>query len=248
MTLENQTLVDHLNLAQRLFAAMQESRYVQRVMNAEGAAFVGNPAKAKECITEMFEYGNDLRPLIRLICLDSLLKGGTADFAKDIPLLMFNYGFAMVPFLIRLQELGLFVQSGFKWMNFVRPFQLSVPDFQGNAQVAPDEAAAPYLGYAPLTVRIVQKLLAGEFGVVQKALQDIKQVCAETGSPEVRADVNYGVCFVGGCTYSEVNSIRRIGMTRGMKLQVLTINLFSTNEFFDNLAYEIPNYSPVINV
>jgi hypothetical protein len=251
LTLANQTLTDHLTLAQKVFQLMKENRFFQRGMNAEGSLLANNPTKAKEAITDMFDYGSDLRPLIRLICLDSLLKGGTADFARDIQLLTFNYGFAMVPFLMRLQEIGLFVPngSGFKWGNFVKTFSLFVPDWEGNKEGIPrDEAAAAYLGYAPLSVRIVEKVVAGELAMVTKAMQDIGQRCSESGSTEIRVEVNYIVCFIGGCTYSEVNSIRRIARVQGTRFQVITTNMFSSNEFFDNLAYEIPFYDPIVTV
>jgi hypothetical protein len=245
VSLENQTLMDHVNLTQRLLKLMTAKPFFKRVINIEAQMLSGVPNKVKELIWEMLEYGADLRQVIRLMCLESLFRGGTAEYGKYVNFLNFNFGIQMVPFLLRLQEIGLLVPgNGVKWVSFIRTFQLYVPDWEETD----DQAAALYLGYAPLSVRYVQKIVAGDGGSLTKPLADIGHKFLEMGQTEVKNEGNFLVCFIGGCTHSELNSLRRVAERQNMKYQVVTTHLFSSNDFFDSLAVGIPGYDPIVQI
>jgi hypothetical protein len=148
----------------------------------------------------------------------------------------------MVPFLLRLSEIGLFAPAGPKWANFIRPFQLYTPDWEQTD----DQAAALYLGYAPLSIRYVQKVIAGDVATIAKAIGDIGQKTYESGMTEAKTEGNFLVCFIGGCTHGELNSLRRVGAKQNIMYHVITMDLFASGEFFDNLAEDIPGYNPVV--
>jgi hypothetical protein len=242
VSIENQTLVDHINLARRLIKLMGADRFFKRVMNLEAGLLSLGVSKAKELIQEMLDYGVDLRQVLRLMCLDSLMRGGTSEFGKWVNLLNFNYGVQMIPYLLRLQEVGLLMPTGgAKWSNFIKQFQLYAPDWEQTD----DQAAALYLGYAPLSVRYVQRVVNGDLGSIVRPLAEIGQKCSEVGQTEVKTEGTFLVVFIGGCTHSELNSLRRIGERQNMKYQILTTHLFSSNDFFDRLAIGIPGYEPV---
>lgn len=245
--LENQTLIDHINIATQVLNKMKESRFFRKIMNAEADLLSGSNS-IKELATEMLEYGEDFRSIIRMLSLEFLLRGGfnAQDYNKFVNFIIFNYGFQMVPYLFRLQEAGLFGQSGTKWNSMIKTFHLYVNDFEETC----DQAAYTYLGYAPLSVRYVQKIINGEFATVQKSLSDFQQECIEIGTNKQKKEGNFLICYVGGCTHSELNSFRRLEERdpdyQNTHFQLLTTDLFSSNSFFDKIAYQIPGWSPLV--
>ena len=245
--LENQTLVDHINITTKVFNMMKQTRFFRRMMNAEADALSGSFDINGLC-KEMLEYGEDFRRVIRMLCLESLLRGGTQEYSKLVNFIVFNYGFQMVPYLLRLQEAGLFYQSGPKWSPLVKAFQLFVSGYEEQM----DQAAFCYLGYAPLSVRYVQRIIGGEFSAVQRAVSDVlQQDCAQMGAaPAKRLEGDFLVCFVGGCTHSELNCFRRMQERdvgyQNTHFQVMTTNMMSSNDFFDHIAYQIPGWTPTV--
>ena len=243
VSLENQTMIDHINLYQALLERMGESRYFKKAMNLEADLMAGQPKKvARETITDMLEYGCDLPVVLRLMCLESMLNGGTQEFKHYLSGLNFNYGFQMIPYVLRLEQIGLLndSQKGFKWKSLISTFQSYVPDWEAKC----DEAAASYFGYAPLSVRYFQRIADGDFRSVKSAMSDLKQGTFEAGMTGVKSHGIFIVCYIGGCTHSELNSLRRLAEMRNQSIQVITSDLFSSNTFFANLGKEIPGFNP----
>jgi hypothetical protein len=239
VSIANQTVVDHITLSQRLLERMKAAPHFKTVMNIEATLLAKNASTIKEVINDMIESGADIRVLCRLIALPAVLKGACRDAAKYVNALAFNYGPQVVPFMMRMMSLGL-LGAGFKWASLIRPFSAFVPDWEAKG----DQVAASYLGYAPLSVRYVQKVIAGDVALVQKAMADMKQNFLRRGSPEGE---DWVVGFVGGCTHSEINSLRRIAEQQKWKLTVVTTDVCSSKSFFDNLADDIAGFTPEIN-
>jgi len=241
VSLENQTLLDHINLSQRLFAAMKESRYLSAMMNIEAEILATESYRSKDLIAEMFEYGASLPDVLRLLCLDSLVKGGTSDFASHLTSLVFNYGFHMVIYALRLQELGLLRPphgSEKKWRSVLKKMRAYSPNWEAEN----DQAAASYLGYAPLSVRFVERIADGDIASVQSAMKELGEDCRLSDELD-RSKGSFLIVFIGGCTHAELNSLRRIGQARRQTFQVITTDLFSSSEFFNRIAKGIPGYS-----
>lgn len=243
VTIENQTAQDHIDLWLELLARMEAARYFRTAMNVEADLLAGQAKQRfKETLTDMCEYGCDLPVVLRLMCLDSMLNGGTHDFKQYLSSLNFNYGFQMIPYVLRLEQIGMLNenQKGFKWRNLISTFQSYVPDWEEKR----DEAAASYLGYAPLSVRYVERIADGDFRSVKSAMKDLGQQVFQAGMEGPKTHGSFIVCFIGGCTHSELNSLRRIADARGQNIQVVTSDLFSSSTFFQNLGKEIPGFNP----
>ena len=241
--IENQTMVDHINLYRALLDRMEASRYFRTVMNLEADLLAGQAKHpAKDTIIDMCEYGCDLPVVLRLMCLESMLNGGTHEFKQYLSSLNFNYGFQMIPYILRLEQIGLLNESqkGFKWKNLISTFQSYVPDWEEKM----DQAATSYLGYAPLSVRYVERIADGDFRSVKSAMKDLGQQVFQAGMEGPKTHGSFIVCYIGGCTHSELNSLRRIGDARGQNIQVITSDLFSSSTFFQNLGKEIPGFNP----
>jgi hypothetical protein len=248
VSLENKTLVDHINLAEILFTKMNKCKWFKARMNAEADALEGT-ATLHTLATEMLEEGSDLREEIRVLCLETLLKGGIPDFPKYIQSISFNHGIQQVPYLMRLCDCGMLDKPLYKWWNFIKQFKLYVPDWQ---EVG-DEAAAAYLGYVPLSVRIIQNIVNNEFATVKKNLGEMFET-DQKGTTDPNGE--YLICFIGGCTHSELNTLRRlapeeldengepVSSDKKLRFKVLTTNMFSSNEFFESIGYCIPGWKP----
>jgi len=246
--LENQTLMDHINLAQKLFDRMGKSRWLKRLMNHEAEALLDRGPKTRELIQEMLEYGTDLRTVVRQLCLDSLLNGGS--YVKDKTMdalykqLEFNYGVGVIPLFARLQEMGLFGPSGqgVRWRDFVKQFRM----FNAEWETTGEETAANYLGYVPLSVRLLERLLEGDEG--QRAVEEVAERLGTKVDRRGVTDRSRGhlvVCIIGGCTHGEINTFRRLSRQIEREICMLATEVCSSNEFMDHLASGIPDYDPL---
>ena len=249
VSIDNKTLVDHINLAENLFNKMNGNKWFKAGMNAEADAFEGQPT-LHTLVSQMLEEGYDLRDEVRMLCLETLLLGGIPDFPKYIQSICFNHGIQQVPYLMRLVDCGMLDKplQNIKWKNFVKAFKLYVPQWQEEPR---DEAAAAYLGYAPLSIRYVQRIVSGDFAYVKKVIGDSFEA-EQKGTTDPNGE--YIVFFIGGCTHSELNTLRRLApedpeadektLSNQLRFKVVTTNMFSSREFFESIAYSIPGWKP----
>ncbi|KAI5482684.1 vesicle docking involved in exocytosis [Trichomonas vaginalis G3] len=206
-------------------------------INAEADVLTGNPS-LHTIVSEMLEVGGDLREEARMLCLETMLRGNVPDFPKFVQQICFNHGIQQVPYLMRLCDCGMLDKALVKWSNFVKPFRLYNPDFDKNG----DEAAMSYLGYAPLSIRYVESIVKKDFPSVQKVIGDSFETY-QSGTPQENG--TYIVFFVGGCTHSELNSLRRLAIKGPAKFSVCTTNMFSSREFFESIGFAIPGWKPI---
>jgi hypothetical protein len=215
-------------------------------MNVEADCLQGaGQSKARELVQEMLEYGEDARLALRVLCLDCLLKGQLLTHNVKESLILrdfyFNYGFPAYLLLMRLKEADL-LGSDAKWGNAIKSYHCFAQDWKQTG----DQVAANYEGYAPLSVRYVERAVSGDFASVQKGVSDsLKQQCYYDGAEgEKHGEVL--VCYIGGCTHGEVNSIRRLNGNEKVRYWVLTTNMVSSSDFFDHLANGIPGWDPLV--
>lgn len=245
ISLENQTLIDHINLASSLFTAMRNSRFFKPIMNTEADILQGVYSKNRELVSEMMEWGGEMQPIVRLLALESLIKGGIKgdDYVKLCQQIYFNYGLQMLPYLTRLSDVGLLNQSSknaASYSSIVKNFNLFDPEWEQND----DNACASYLGYAPFSVRMVQKIAEGDFKSVNKAINELGQNClATTIREDFVPEGDFLIVFIGGCTHSELNTFRRINRIGYNKYKILTTDMISSNDFLNRLAEGIPAFN-----
>lgn len=236
MTLENQTLVDHLNLTQNLLNTMQGSMWFKDIMRVEADILSRSTTKLNAFITDMVERGCDMEEALRMMCLESLMKGGTSHFAKYIQDLHFNYGFQTVPYVLRLEELGLLAPRTEKrcsWSNLIKMFECYSPDWEESGDVG----ASSYLGYVPLSVRYVERIVLEGSSSVGRCMQDLNEKY-RLGSVDDHGSIL--VCYIGGCTHSELNCFRRLSEKWQRPVQVVTTDFFSSKDFFNHIGRGIP--------
>lgn len=229
VTLENKTIHDHIEIAEHLKTKLTNSKWLKPIMNAEADAFEGN-YRTKDLAFEMMEYGCDMQFPLRMLCLEYLLKGTISDYPKILQMFHFNYGLQQFPYSIYLQQSSLLSDSNcpVKWRNLVKSFRAYNPEWE----LENDEAATLQQGYAPISVRAILRLVAGDVKDVQKAFEESGVKFVSRGPKEKKQDGNILVVFIGGSTYSEVNTLRRVSQNSGLKYYILTTNMIGTKDFF----------------
>ena len=204
----------------------------------------------RETYTSFLEEGAPLPETLRVACLEYLLRGSISDYPGFVRMLTVNFGFEIYPLMARLQSTGL-LSPGNKnksWSTLIKPLQLYVEDWEAKN----DQVAANYQGYVPISVRLVEKVANGEFAYAKKVMESFVDdtYCAEATSPNPQEGGDYIVVFVGGCTHSELNCLRRLSRVENSKntYKVLTSDLFSSHSFFENLGESIPGFKTQITI
>ena len=200
----------------------------------------------KPIIENLIFYGADFRSVIRLICLDYLVNGHIDRYENIVAHLYANYGLQQIPFLMRLKQMNLLSPE----TNHSFNFKTLSKDFQLIANKEDDDAAKHYLGFAPLFVRMVERLYKGKqpdaFNDVSEDLKKHGVTSKQYGEIQVTPDTNLLVCFVGGCTHSEINLLRRISTRDHVNMSFFTTRIFTPNEFMDDISSGIPGWDKVI--
>jgi len=234
----------HIVMHSTLSNKIRQNRWRKRIIAMEAKVVSGNTSPM-ELITEMIMCGADFHNIIRLLCLDYVVNGRVEDYEKLVQGIYANYGLQQIPFILRLQHIGLFGSKNIPKTIFKQhldAFKLISQDWVEKS----DDAASLYLGYVPLSARIVEKICKGESQNVVNQLQKTEIKMEQTGRFMTFPDTNILICFIGGCTHSEINIIRRIGKKMNINFGFFTTRLFTPNEFFDDISYGIPGWSKVI--
>ena len=150
--------------------------------------------------------------------------GGTASLTTQ------TYGYVHLPLVISLGELGLVSKTLSTRSAFAscrKPLRLIVDEVD---EQAPEDVSYVYSGYAPLSIRLVQctlssrgsgfngwrgsmedtvRSLPGKTFEVQQQLDDAIKSRPAPPLPVDQPAVTI-VCFLGGCTFTEVSALRFI--------------------------------------
>ena len=241
--LKYKTLNSHLEIQEQLSNSIRHNRWRKQLISME-AQIVSGQKSPKDLIHEMVLAGANFQDVIKLLCLNYVVNGKSEDYEKYVQVIYSNYGFQQLPFLMRLQNIGLYNPNPINktlFKELLDPFKLISDDWVEKN----DEAASLYLGYVPLTVRIIEKICKGESQIVLNSLQKNNIKIDQIGKFNISNDSNVFICFVGGCTHSEINLLRRISKKLKVNFYILTTRIFTTNEFFEDISFGIPNWYKV---
>lgn len=198
----------------------------------------GDLTSVLEFIDDLINRQEPLDRVLRLVCLYSVTQNGFKpklydSIRRDI---VQAYGFEHMYTLHNLETVGLFrrAEKSIPFAHQRKAFRLSVEeaDFFDAAEppaTAPTDIAYAYSGYAPLSVRLVElasvpgwqnipslpSLIPGPIGIRQQLLPEgARADVAERGEPSERRRVTL-VCFLGGCTYTEISALRFLKTVSG---------------------------------
>ena len=248
---ESQFALDHkafkvyFDINQNVSNALSKNRWYLPVREQE-ISLITSGKLTKPIIDKMIFYGADFRRIIRLICLDYVVNGHIDKYENIVDQLYANYGLQQIPFLMRLKQMNLLSPEP----NTASNFRTLSKDFNLIAKSEHDDAAKHYLGFSPLIVRFVERLYKGNSETYQEICKDLlKQgvTSKQFGQLQITPETNILICFVGGCTHSEINLLRRISTRDHINMNFFTTRLFTPNEFMDDIASGIPGWDKVIN-
>jgi hypothetical protein len=244
----------HTNLAQELRAVVNESTFNKR-LEAQFDLLHGKDAKVNDYIEELLYTNEPLTKVLRILCLHSLLFNGLKrlDFYKRE--LVQTYGYEMMLTLTSLERASLLkrADSALKsnpWSSIKKTFKLLVEDV---SELNPQDIAYVYSGYAPLSIRVVQKLLQQkDLKASDEALKLVPGPHFEIEQPQPRgsnpSDGSDGrvrnkvvlVFFLGGCTFTEVSAIRFLAkMDQGQREYLVgTTKLINGDKLLEPLLHK----------
>lgn len=187
-------------------------------------------SKQEQGIRDLISQEASFTTVIRLLCLLSQVQGGfkqktLEDLQRE---LLQTYGYQNLSLLVHLDELELLTNNSNKTKTAFaacrKPLRLIVDDVD---EQAPEDIAYVYSGYAPISIRLLQGALArnGAFlgwHSIQETLKalpgkltDKIQESAESPSsdrfgigPSENQEPISLICFLGGCTFTEISAVR----------------------------------------
>ena len=166
--------------------------------------------------------------VLRLMCLHSLVNGGLR--AKVLEhyrsLVLHTFGYGHLTALENLEKVGLLgVQQNSRNYAVIRKrLGLTVDNVD---EQNPEDVAFVYSVYAPLSIRLVERLASGWKGIrdvldllpgptVEETRPEARKAMAERERAGfVRTAVRTLVVFVGGCTYAEIAALRFLSRREG---------------------------------
>jgi len=238
----------HTNLARDLKGVIQDEDY-RTLLKIEDDITAQSTQTCLDVIEEDIDDQKPIHEILRLLCLYSLVNNGVKKAALDQlkRCVVQSYGYEHLLTLCNLEKVGLLLyhQGKSVWPSIKQKFNLFVED-----GMAENDVSYAYSGYAPLSVRLVQKMrsLPKGWRSCQDALNLLHGPAQELQQPIDPAlperDPNTPsvvlVCFLGGVTYGEIAALRRLSALEEGRRRFLiaTTEFTNTKRFFDSLRCE----------
>ena len=181
--------------------------------------------------------------LLRMLCLESAIHSGIKNkLLEQIKKDFINiYGFEYLFLLHNLEKVGLIkVLDG---QNFYNEANKKLQLIYGSVNLnEPNDIAYAYIGYAPITIRLIEKGIAqGGWGSIKDIL---KKIPGESSYPTDESEI-FGnnidkqfilVVFIGGMTYGELAAIRLLNKkNRNKKFIIITTGIINSKKIFKSL-------------
>ncbi len=181
--------------------------------------------------------------LLRMLCLDNAVHSGIKNkLLEQIKKDFINiYGFEYLFLLHNLEKVGLIkVLDG---QNFYNEANKKLQLIYGSVNLnEPNDIAYAYIGYAPITIRLIEKGIAqGGWGSIKDIL---KKIPGESSYPTDESEI-FGnnidkqfilVVFIGGMTYGELAAIRLLNKkNRNKKFIIITTGIINSKKIFKSL-------------
>lgn len=240
---DKQSLTTHTSIAERLVVITKEQNFHKR-LEAEQNYLAGVDDET-EFLEECINKKEPLTKVLRLLSLYSLTVGLNQKkydfFRREI---IQTYGTEHLKTLNNLEKAGLVKKQEGKlpFSLYRKPLNLIV---EGISEANPNDIAYVYSGYAPLSIRLIQKCLTNDLEFLRQLSVPVSQVSQPLprGSKSVTS-VNL-VFFVGGITFTEISALRWLNtqyQAQGKKpLLIATTKMINGDTFLkDTVLYDIP--------
>eukprot|EP01147_Barroeca_monosierra_P010164 gene10164-2326_t len=266
--LEQKYLPIHTNIAGELKKILTDEDFMQNYHTQHAILGIQSQSKLFK-FPSFFKRNNDagtsyiegcigraepLPKVLRLLCLQSLVNGGlkqsTLDFFRRE--IIQTYGYEHIITLDNLTLAGLLTPYSADKATFPhlsRAFNLIDDVPEDDAQL--EDYHFTYMGYAPLSVRVVEELVKPD----RSGLITMNEILKLMPGPhdEKRQHIPPGlkprgtddeqqrppitvVCYVGGITHAEIAALRFLSRRQGREFVVLTTDIITGTTFLNNLS------------
>jgi hypothetical protein len=247
----------HVNIAQYLSKFTTKPTFLSRLSMeqtlVEGENYDGSFTYVEELIQKQEPIESVLRLLILLSVTNNGLPKKHFDYLRRE--LLHSYGFEHMFTLSNLEKAGLVTRQETKsnWQAIKKGLNL-VPE--ENNDMSPTDISYVYSGYAPLSIRLVQNALKGEWRQSEllrllpgttferfEKNQEVNLIRRETIPPTDSAPgadarrLVILVMFIGGVTFAEISALRFLESQEGMKYDFIisTTKLVNGNTLVKSL-------------
>ena len=254
------------NLINYVVEALFQSEH-QRFKSKEAPLLANDQPKDLYHFYDEFLYcKKDLISLIKLMIIESLTQSGIVGYQKFKREILNIFGYQKI-FLFRdLEILGWLKERDPKKLKHMKNLKnltelnyaqildkLSLLSDEYNPQVINDSSYV-LNGYCPLSLRIIERAVMGQWGTV---IEVLKRIPGATNYPENETLISNPtneknlmlIIFVGGITYTEIEAIRVLnrkfkseyikGKRKQTQFIILTTSILNSKKVFDSLGVDV---------
>ncbi|KAG0613466.1 hypothetical protein M758_6G104800 [Ceratodon purpureus] len=218
----------HVNIAQHLSKFTTKQTFLSRLSMEQTLVEGENYDASFTYVEEMIHKQEQIESVLRLLILLSVTNNGLPkkhfDYLRRE--LLHSYGFEHMFTLSNLETAGLLIKQETKsnWQAVKKGLKL-IPE--ENDDINPNDISYVFSGYAPLSIRLVQSALRGDWRQSEiirllpgsaferyEKNQEVNTIRRETTSPTESGPGTDArrlivlVIFIGGVTFAEISALR----------------------------------------
>ncbi|KAI5707103.1 vacuolar protein sorting-associated protein 33A isoform X1 [Diaphorina citri] len=244
-------LANHTNIAELIKDVTDTAEFLD-ALHAEQEIFLGvDTDKALPYIENAIAHKKPLMKVLKLICMQSFTSSGLKPkvleyYKREI---IQTYGFQHILTLSNLEQAGLLKNSqnsGTRQYTLLRKMmRLTVED---SSELAPADINFVHSIYAPLSIRLVQRLTREPSIIPQDllallpgaVLEETQTTTSSRRNSTTSTTENTNVVvvfFIGGCTYAEISALRFLSQQEENNIEyiVATTKLINGDSFIKSL-------------
>ncbi|MCQ2816504.1 MAG: Sec1 family protein [archaeon] len=240
---ERTSLIRHINLADHISKTMRLPKTKQRLQMEQILLAGEQPPKFMEFLEDEVNRKAPLTKVLKILCIDSLVEGGIKPknlepIKRDI---LFTYGYDKLFLLKNLEKMDILKNQSKSYYNYLKE-KLRLISERVNLD-NPDDACYAYVGYCPLTIRLIEALIREGWQHNSELLKlipgELKMKSVEKDVINVRDRSFVLLVFVGGITYGELAAIRYLNSKiRTHKFIVLTTSIINGENILNQLCFD----------
>ena len=231
---ENPFILAHFPLITHIAELRHNDHITQETMKFEQLLLIGeNIENLHEFYVNQIAKKADLVTVLRLMCIESLTKGGIRNYTalkKDIIL---TYGFQYIFLFNNLEKAGLLKEEKGKGNPVMN---LNYPNIYNKMELLNTEfdySDCSYLGvgYNYIGVKMIESAVDGNWKKIEDGLdkipgyQEFPRSPDEVKNNKKEKNIIFAV-FIGGVTYAEIEGIRFLNKQRkDTKIIIVTTNI-----------------------
>lgn len=227
VVLANQSYVDHLNLIHNIGDTVTKDPSFRDQINAELQCLIDS-STTKEIFYPLIALAKDWKQVVRLLAIYCQTSKNCEDINDIRQAIIDKFGLPALAALWTLDEAEV-IKPGTKntWTSLRDRLKLYSDETIG--------VSAPYSGYIPPLVRIIQKLCKNEWNDVSIALTDLKIPYTVAGNRPKEMKRILVVCE-GGIMFGEMAGIRQIINSYRIEVDVLTTEILSASKILEQCS------------